>query len=369
MRSAFICVDVIRRVSFVCLLVVCGNVFGETLDGARLYESACAACHGSDGRGRSQDQVGFEIPLPDFTSCTFNSREQASDWVAIAHEGGPVRAFSQIMPAFGSALSKRELETVIERIKKFCSESEWPRGELNLPRAMFTEKAFPEDEAVLAFDIGEHGSADAEMAAIWEKRIGARGQIEIVVPYRSVDVGLPDGRAHGVGDVAVGAKYAFSHDYDRGRIWAVGGEVVLPTGDETRGLGNEKAGAELYLAFGKLLPSDSFVQSRLLVEGQLGRSSTREAAWQTAFGKTWISGEFGRSWTPMIEVIAARELEGGATTDWDIVPQLQISLSRRQHILFAVGAQLPVNDRQSRDMRFLAYVLWDWYDGGLLDGW
>jgi hypothetical protein len=279
-----------------------------------------------------------------------------------------VRAFSQIMPAFGSALSKEELALVVEYVKGFCPNPEWPRGELNLPRAMFTEKAYPEDEAVLEFDVSEHGSADAAMKLIWEKRVGARGQVEVVVPYKTGIGGVADDRNHGFGDVALGGKYAFSHDYRRGFIWAVGGELILPTGDESRGLGNAKTAAELYLAFGKLLPADAIIQSRLLVEGQFG-GATREAAWQTAFGRTWVSGEFGRSWTPMVEVMAARELESGADTAWDVAPQLQLSLSRRQHILLSIGAKVPLDDRASRETRFLAYILWDWYDGGLLDGW
>ncbi|HUG43948.1 MAG TPA: c-type cytochrome [Acidobacteriota bacterium] len=37
--------------------------------GEALYRAACAACHGSDGRGAPRERVGFDIPLPDFTAC------------------------------------------------------------------------------------------------------------------------------------------------------------------------------------------------------------------------------------------------------------------------------------------------------------
>ena len=234
---------------------------------------------------------------------------------------------------------------------------------------MFTEKAFPEDEAVLTFDSSMDGASDSRLRLIWEKRFGARGQVELIVPYRAADVGTPGRFEHGFGDVALGIKYAFSHDVRKGYIWAAGAELALPTGDELRGFGNDGTAGELYLAFGKTLRDDSFVQSRLLVEGQLRGSSTREAAWQVALGRTWTSGPFGRAWTPMVEVLAARELESGARTNWDVVPQLQISLNQRQHLLFSIGAQLPMNDRNTRDKRVLAYVLWDWFDGGLRDGW
>lgn len=69
--------------------------------GKELYQAACAACHGNDGRGAPQTQVGFDTPLPDFTDCQFASREPDPDWVTVVHEGGPVRGFAEIMPAFG----------------------------------------------------------------------------------------------------------------------------------------------------------------------------------------------------------------------------------------------------------------------------
>jgi hypothetical protein len=71
----------------------------------------------------------------------------------------------------------------------------------------------------------------------------------------------------------------------------------------------------------------------------------------------------------MIEVLAARELENGARTHWDLVPQMQITLNRRQHIMVNAGVRFPLNDRTGRDTQVVAYFLWDWFDGGLLDGW
>ncbi len=30
---------------------------------------------------------------------------------------------------------------------------------------------------------------------------------------------------------------------------------------------------------------------------------------------------------------------------------------------------MPLNDRGGRSTQVIAYFLWDWFDGGLLDGW
>jgi hypothetical protein len=46
-----------------------------------------------------------------------------------------------------------------------------------------------------------------------------------------------------------------------------------------------------------------------------------------------------------------------------------MSLSKRQHILANFGMRLPITDRASRPRQFVAYLLWDWFDGGFLDGW
>jgi hypothetical protein len=86
-------------------------------------------------------------------------------------------------------------------------------------------------------------------------------------------------------------------------------------------------------------------------------------------GKSLVEGEFGRTWSPIVEVLGARELAVGEPVLWDIVPQMQVTLSKRQHIMFNAGVRVPVNQRESRRVQVLTYFLWDWFDGGLLDGW
>src|SRR5687767_15585850 len=109
--------------------------------GEELYRFACAACHGADGTGAPQSQVGFDDPLPDFTDCSFNTPEAAADWFAVAHDGGPVRAFSRRMPAFGGALTAAELERSVNYVRGFCEDGAWPRGDLNFPRALVDRKS------------------------------------------------------------------------------------------------------------------------------------------------------------------------------------------------------------------------------------
>ncbi len=337
--------------------------------GSELYGAACAACHGADGTGAPQSLVGFDTPLPDFANCSFASREPAADWFAIAHDGGPARAFDRRMPAFGKALSVAELERAVAHVRDFCADPVWPRGELNLPRPLVTEKAYPEDEAVVTTTVGTGDVRTVTNQFLYERRFGARNQFEIVVPL-AVQRAPGDAWQQGLGDIAVAVKRVLAHSLRRGSILSVTGEVVLPTGKETQGLGKGVTIFEPFLTFGQLLPRNAFLHVQAGVELPRDRTvAEREAFWRAAFGRTFEQRAFGRAWSPMVEILGARELESGAAAQWDLVPQMQVTLSRRQHIMINGGVRMPLTDRDTRRAQVITYFLWDWYDGGLFDGW
>ena len=332
--------------------------------GESVYRAACAACHGLDGRGTPQLTVGFDVPLPDFTDCSFSSREPAADWFAISHDGGPTRAFDRRMPAFAPALTAPQIEMAVAHVKRFCDDPSWPAGELNLPRALVTEKAFPEDEAVLSTTIAS-GTFVNEF--LYERRIGARTQYEVKVPV-AVEEG-DAGWRRGLGDVAAAIKHAFHHSLERGRIFAGAAEIVLPTGKENEGLGGGATVFESFATFGQMLPADGFIQAQTGFEIPFAEDHANEFFWRGVVGKSFVQGQFGRTWSPMVEVLGAKELTGGEPVLWDAVPQMQVTLSKRQHIMINVGVRVPVNERDSRRTQVLTYFLWDWFDGGLFDGW
>lgn len=337
-------------------------------DPSDVYRRACVACHGPDGRGQPREIVGFDLELPDFTNCTFATREPNVDWFAIVHRGGPVRAFDRRMPAFGGVLQDEDIQSAVEHLRGFCSDQRWPRGELNLPRALVTEKAYPEDEAVVTVTAagGEEGAVRSDF--LYEHRLGTRSQFEVAVPF---DVQKSDGAwQRGLGDVAVAVKRTVFHDLNGGSIFSVIGEVLLPTGKENLGLGKGVTVFEPAVAFGQILPGNGFVQAHAGAELSTNREkSGHEAFWRVAAGKSFVQNRFGRTWSPMIEILGARELDGGEPTTWDLMPEVQITLSRRQHIMFNVGIRVPVNERDDRDSQFVTYLLWDWFDGGFFEGW
>ena len=60
---------------------------------------------------------------------------------------------------------------VIGYVRTFCGSKAWPRGELNFPRAIVTEKAFPEDEFLFITSASTGSPGEVGYKAIYEKRI------------------------------------------------------------------------------------------------------------------------------------------------------------------------------------------------------
>jgi hypothetical protein len=289
--------------------------------------------------------------------------------MAVAHRGGPVRALDRRMPAFGDALSDDQIERAVKYLWTFCEDPAWPRGDLNLPRTFFTEKAFPENEAVWTTGVSTSDAKAVENELVYEHRIGSRGQFEIKVPM-NVQQSAPGGAWNrGLGDIEVAFKRTLYASFDRGSIFAAGAAVVLPTGKEDLGLGNGFTIYEPFAMWGQIVGGSGFVQLHAGYEFPSDQTlGQREGFVRTAIGYTLAQDKgFGRAWSPMLEVLAANPEDGPA--EWDVVPQIQISLSKLQHVLLDVGVRIPLNEREEREPQILVYLLWDWFDGGLFDFW
>jgi mono/diheme cytochrome c family protein len=339
--------------------------------GKQIYDAGCVACHGPDGKGQSQNLAGFERPasFPDFSDCPTSTPEPDVQWRAIITNGGPARAFSQIMPSFKDLLTPDQIDKVLDHLRGFCTEEAWPRGDLNLPRPMVTEKAFPENETVIASSINANGTPGVATTVFYEQRIGASAMVEVAVPY--IFTHESGDWAASFGDLAIGYKQKLFHSLKKGSILSVGGEVAAPTGNTSLGTGGLSTVFEGFAAFGQLLPSNSFLQVQTGVELPAHPDDVPKAYYlRTAIGKMFrAQSGLGRQWSPMMEIIGDRDLVSGATTNWDIVPEIQIPLSKRMHILGSLGVRLPVNNTAGRQKQVMFYVLWDWADGGLTEGW
>lgn len=339
--------------------------------GKQIYDAGCVSCHGPDGKGQSQNLAGFEPPstFPDFSDCPTSTPESDVQWRAVITNGGLARAFSPIMPSFKDLLTPAQIGKVIDHVRSLCTEQAWPRGNLNFPRAMVTEKAFPENETVITGSFNAQGAPGVGSTVIYERRIGASAMMEAIVPF---DFTHADGHwGSAFGDVALGYKQKLLYSLEAGSIFSVGGELAAPTGNTALGTGGESTVFEAFAAYGQRLPADSFLQLHTGIELPAHPDKLARAYYlRTAIGKTFSTeGGLGRRWTPMMELVADRELASGAATNWDLVPEIQVPISKRMHILGNIGFRIPANNTTNRPKQVMFYVLWDWMDGGLDQGW
>jgi len=370
------------RIGAFCTLFLTNTLllFGQTLkyskppdvgNGERIFKTTCVACHGSDGRGASQTIAGFERPdtFPDFTKCDQTTPEPNSAWKDVIVHGGPSRGFSQIMPAFGELLTWEQIDDVIAYLRGFCTNKHWPRGELNLPRALVTEKAFPEDEVVLSSAVNARGAPGVTVDIIHEQRFGVKNQIEIDVPLNFQD------QDHtwygGVGDITLAVKREIFSSLRSGSILSLQGGVIVPTGNRMRGFGTGTTTFETFAAFDQLFRTNTFLQSQ--VGADLPRHTDiapQSMFWRIAVGQSFAQNRgLGRLWSPMVEFLADRDLSTGAKTNWDILPEMQVTISRRQHVRGNLGVRTPMTNTSGRPVQVMFYVLWDWGDGKLTEGW
>ena len=339
--------------------------------GRQLYQRACASCHGSDGKGAPQSIAGFQQPrtFPDFSRCDQTTPEVDSAYKDVINHGGPNRGFSQIMPAFNQALPAEDVNDLVAYLRSFCRARGWPRGELNLPRAIVTEKAFPEDEVVLATSVNANGPPGNTSHIIHEQRFGKKNQIEVDVPIEFQN------QNHvwygGVGDTTLAVKRVMYSNLESGSILSLQGGFLLPVGNRVRGLGSGTTTFETFAAFDQVFRSDTFIQTQFGADLPFKTSLAPQSLFfNTAIGQSFAANHgLGRLWTPMVEFVAERDLTTGAKMDWDVLPEMQVTISRRQHIRGDLGLRIPATNTSGRQKQIVFYLLWDWQDGRLNEGW
>ena len=143
--------------------------------------------------------------------------------------------------------------------------------------------------------------------------------------------------SRGVGDVGIGWKRVLFSS--RNSILSAQGELIMPTGNKDKGLGTGVTTIEAFAAYGQILPSEMFLQAQGGTEQPTSTDTTPRAPFgRVAFGKSFRQeGGLGRLWSPMIELLSDRDLADGAKTNFDLLPQFQVTLDRRQHIRVSAG--------------------------------
>ncbi len=359
--------------------------------GEEIFQATCAGCHGPDGKGQAQHILGFEPPatFPDFTDCSGSSRESDQQWSAVIHRGGTARAFSTIMPSFGPkenpALTDEEIQRVIKYVRTFCDEEKqkWPSGDFNVPRPMYTEKAFPEDEQVFMNQVNLSGGAGYTANYILEKRFGAITNMEFRFRgnfLKQPTPGQPQGLWQGaMGDTTVEYKRSILVNNRTKSLIGWGSEILVPTGNHNVG-GTGAWELEQFLTYTQILPKRFYFLQQVGAEGPFKRHDDPIQAYaRTTFGRTFLADRgFGRAISFASEFITTRNFASRQNWTLSIVPQAQITVSQRQHMRLGIGYNIPVikgppnpgiiiNPVNSQQFSF--YWLWDHFDGGFFEGW
>lgn len=358
-----------------CLILAAAGALAQVKkpkSGKELFEAGCAGCHGMDGHGQKESTLGFIPPetMPDFPDCNTSAREPDKHWYSVIRNGGPARGFVPIMPSFRELLTEDETWKIIHYLRGLCTDKAYPAGNLNLPRPLRTGKAFPEDEIVLQANVDLHANPGVTSQLTVEKRFGARNNFEVRVPgnFKLQPTGTWFGS---VGDISLEFKRVVAHSNQKGSVLAWAAGARFPTANHQIGFGSGVAVYEFLLAFNQLLPRNFFLLSQGGVQGPTRRHQVRTTPfWRGVIGKSFSADKgIGRTWSPMVELVASRNLGPFAHNSYDLVPQMQVTLSKRQHIRFNAGFSIPVTNTVGRATQLQFYLLWDSFDGGLREGW
>ena len=361
--------NMLRCLIPICLSLQLGAVTTATADdltrGEAVYSANCISCHGSTGQPDPESVLvkALGVVPANFSDKLFNSREPVSAWKTVVTHGGPALGFSEMMPAFGGVLSESDIDAVLAYIKTgFGGADDYPDGDLNLYLPLRTKKAFPEDEWVWKQRYsGLDGDDSWKSILEYEFRIGKRAQGVLEITHES------SGSNSEFGHFEPGFKYVLKHDRRAGFILTGAAQFGVPL--------NSDAHWEFlpYLAVGKIINDDFTFQGSGRLKLDLEDSDKNSA--EFAGVVHWTHTTWPRNVFPGLEIVAEVPFQRGTgaarkdAVQVSILPQARIGLNKRGNIALNVGVELPVNDTNRYDWRGYIYFIWDFADGGLLEGW
>jgi mono/diheme cytochrome c family protein len=346
-----------NRVS-VLVFVVCSGLAAHAAQqpqipttSEEIYKAWCAKCHADDGSGRVAVPT-VKVQPRDFSDCPSATPEPDADWELVTAGGGTPAGMSSEMPSYGELLRPDQIRDLVRYLRSFCTEPGWPSGNMNFPRPIFTEKAFPENEVVILPE-ASHQDGEAtgfRLRSVYEHRIGRRAHMEIGVPLRSVDAGR---RETGLGDISLAGKYVLHTNRANTAIVTAGLEVTLPTGSASRHLGSGTTVFEPYIASGVAL-GPTILQGQVKYEFPARHPlSEREFVYNVYVGHSL--DDRPSAWTFGVEL-------NGVQKEVAVTPQVRKALTRTGALAVAGGVRIPFINQPAQPVRFVGYLLWEYLD-------
>ena len=321
-----------------------------------MWGAWCARCHADDGSGKVNEPTVTVSPM-DFTVCRITTAEPDADWERAIGKGGPGVGLSSEMPGFEDSLTAEQMAGFVTHIRGFCKESGWPLGNLNFPRPIITEKAFPENEFLILPAIshktgpGSPALTDTAFVGLFEKRIGKRAMYEIAVPLATTDFG--NSRRGGLGDIEAAFKYAAYASDTHARIVSVGLEAVIPSGSQDKGIGHGTFIFEPFVAAGAML-RDWYVQAQAKVELPVDLAKA---------GRAYVYNLYlGRDTSAAPNTLTFGVELNGENHAVALTPQVRKGLTRTGALAGSVGVMIPLNKREEQGIRWVGYLLWEYLE-------
>src|SRR5207245_11616558 len=179
----------------------CGQSVGHPRRGRAVFEQYCTLCHGSDAKGTGPLAKTLPVPPADLTDCRRTAEDPVEVTEGTIRHGGSYVGLSPVMPAWQGKLTDEQIADAASYVKTLCSDPDWVPGELNLPRPLITDKAYPEQEAIVGSRFGRGPSKNTETFGTIEYRINGLTSVELTTNYLKT---RPDGgQPHaGLGDAS-----------------------------------------------------------------------------------------------------------------------------------------------------------------------
>jgi hypothetical protein len=298
-----------------------------------MWGAWCARCHAADGSGKVDEPTITVTPM-DFTDCRLSTQEPDADWERAIAKGGPGVGLSPQMPAFEDSLTAEQIRGFVSHLRSFCREAGWPSGNMNFPRPIFTEKAFPESEVLILPAISH--DREIEFESVYEQRLGKRSMIEFGVPVKN--------------DGVEGVDVAFKHTVFAGNHAAR--PAIVSLGLEAA-LFSDTAVFEPFVAAGAMI-RDWYLQGQLKVELPHDRAKAERAlVYNIYVGRDGSLSP--QTWTIGVEL-------NGENHELALTPQVRQGLTGTGALAASVGLMVPLNEREQRGVRWVGYLLWDYLE-------
>lgn len=106
------------------ITVLCALVHSSSAsaaeDGAVLYKTYCAQCHGIHGNGKGVNVRDMSVQPRDHTDAKEMSTRSDEDLFKAIKEGGQSISKSVLMPPWGPVLSDEEIHALVGYLRELC---------------------------------------------------------------------------------------------------------------------------------------------------------------------------------------------------------------------------------------------------------